>query len=185
MTLKNKEEKKEDVAAMRARAAASQVQNILKNGTNNNKNAGAEVTPAVTTHTTTTAAVPGGKPQSVPLTPQERERLQNLIIDSEGRTVDKRTGEIVQIQSHTPTLKANLKVAQQQLRQRLADLKGEKQQPFATDLFASGLTSTIVGTGILSTAAGLKSSISHAAAALLPSTSEQAQSEKFFDPRLK
>jgi hypothetical protein len=37
---------------------------------------------------------------------EERERSLNLIIDSEGRTVDKRTGAIVQIQSRVPTLKA-------------------------------------------------------------------------------
>lgn len=159
--------------------ASVQVQNILKNGTNNQ---------------VPTAAVAGGevvggkaavqnqqKQQAPPLTPQERERVQNLIIDSEGRTVDKRTGEILQIESRVPTLKANLKVAQQSMQKRLEQLKGTLGDK-KTDLFASGLASTISGTGILSSATGLKSAISTAGA---PTTSSADLSEKFFDPRLK
>lgn len=115
------------------------------------------------------------------LTPQERDRLQNLIIDSEGRTVDKRTGEIVHIESRMPTLKANLKVAQQH-QQRRSD-KG------STDLFASGFASTISNaSGILTSASSnLQASIATTTASK-PSTSASSvaeESEKFFDPRLK
>ena len=113
------------------------------------------------------------------LTPEERGRLQNLIIDSEGRTVDKRTGEIVQIASRTPTLKANIKVAQQHRRH---DQKGG-----STDLFASGFASTISNaSGILTSASSsiMATAMSSAASSAASSIAAE-QSEKFFDPRLK
>jgi U4/U6 small nuclear ribonucleoprotein PRP3 len=106
-------------------------------------------------------------------TVEERERSLNLIIDSEGRTVDRRTGEVVQIQSHIPTLKVNTK--------RKRDATGaEKKQ--TTDLFASGIASTISG-GVSSVIASkLPASQNELAAS---NTSAEAQSEKFFDTRLK
>ena len=105
-------------------------------------------------------------------TMEERERSLNLIIDSEGRTIDKRTGEVVQIQSRMPTLKANIKAQKRDYDQR------ERK---ATDLFASGIASTMSG-------------ISSVFNKLVPAPPEptpaaalntEAQSELFFDPRLK
>ena len=173
------DQKKDDLAAKKAKIAATlasaHLQNILANNTNNQ--APVAATPAV-------PGPVGTRPNQAPpeqLTPQERDRLQNLIIDSEGRTVDKRTGEIVHIQSRMPTLKANLKVAQQQ-QQRRSD-KGP------TDLFASGFASTISNaSGILTSASSnLQASIATTTASK-PSTSASSvaeESEKFFDPRLK
>lgn len=130
------------------------------------------------------------------LNAQERERSLNLIIDSEGRTVDKRTGELVQLQSRVPTLKANLKVQKRDLKSNMM-LNSDKK----TDLFASGFASTISG-GLASTLSavnqGLASSIgaegisssawastaTATASAAATSTTAQ-QNEKFFDPRLK
>lgn len=105
---------------------------------------------------------------------EERERSLNLIIDSEGRTIDKRTGEVVQLQSRMPTLKANLKSQKRDYRTALG---GDK-----TDLFASGIASTI--SGVSSVYQGIKSILSTG-----PSVEAEAQdkavSEAFFDPRLK
>jgi U4/U6 small nuclear ribonucleoprotein PRP3 len=108
-------------------------------------------------------------------TAEERERSLNLIIDSEGRTIDRRTGEVVQIQSRIPTLKVNTK--------RKRDFMGvEKKQ---TDLFASGIASTI--SGVSSVIAGKlpTSQDINDLAATAPKASAEAQSEKFFDARLK
>lgn len=174
--LLNLDDKSEEVAAKRAKVAASLAsEHILKNGTNNKVLPTMGVTLPGGTVGTTAVGRPGGQPVEQ-MSAQERERYQNLIIDSEGRTVDKRTGEIVQIASRVPTLKANLKVAQQQLRQRL--------DKASTDLFASGLTSTISNaTGILTSAsANLQASLTAAAAS---TSAAVEQSEKFFDSRLK
>lgn len=53
-------------------------------------------------------------------TDEEREKSLNIVIDSEGRTIDKRTGEIVQLQSRVPTLKANLRLQKREIKSALA-----------------------------------------------------------------
>lgn len=109
---------------------------------------------------------------------KERERSLNLIIDSEGRTIDKRTGEVIQLQSRTPTLKANLKA---QKRDYKTAMSGDA---------ASGIASTIPG--IASVFSGTRSSISSGAVSQMTnkettaaSTTDEQTSEKFFDARLK
>lgn len=95
---------------------------------------------------------------------EERERSLNLIIDSEGRTIDKRTGEVVQIQSRVPTLKANMKVAQ----------KRDYKTAMGGDIFSSGIASSInstVSTIKTATTGKLKSS--------------EIGSEQFFDHRVQ
>jgi hypothetical protein len=60
---------------------------------------------------------------------EERDRSLNLVIDAEGRTIDKRTGEVVQIQSRVPTLKANIRVQRRELKVlagKQAEIKEEK-----------------------------------------------------------
>lgn len=134
--------------------------------------------------------VPVQTPEQRQQTAQDRERSLNLIIDSEGRTVDKRTGELVQIESRTPTLKANLKVQQKK------DIKPTMLNDKKTDLFASGYASIMTNSGITTMAnsssvmQGLKSNIAAAAgafanAASATSSAATDQSEKFFDARLK
>lgn len=103
-------------------------------------------------------------------TQEERERSLNLIIDSEGRTVDKRTGEIVQIQSRVPTLKANIEAKKREITSRL--------KRSANDM-NSGIASTI--SGISSVFSNIVSEPSKEKVA----TEEAVQSELFFDPRLK
>lgn len=96
----------------------------------------------------------------------ERDRSLNLIIDSEGRTIDKRTGEVVQIQSRMPTLKANLKVQKRDYKTAFGDKKSDTS-------------------GIASTLAGIESVIQEskeAKPAPAPATEEVSE---FFDPRLK
>lgn len=174
------DQKKEDLAAMRARIAASlasaHVQSILNNNSKPQSNLPPQAAmppPATNQPGNQQHQARQQQQQQKQLTPQERERLQNLIIDSEGRTVDKRTGEIVQIESRTPTLKANLKAVQQTKR------PGDNK-PSSTDLFASGFASTISNSSGIVTSAlpNLQSSAS-------TSTAPGAGSEKFFDPRLK
>ncbi len=107
---------------------------------------------------------------------EERERSLNLIIDSEGRTIDKRTGEVVQLQSRMPTLKANIKAQKRDHDQR------EKK---TTDLFSSGIASTMSG---ISSVFSNKSSttISQPPTSNVQSmTNNEFASELFFDPRLK
>jgi hypothetical protein len=100
----------------------------------------------------------------------ERERSLNITIDSEGRTIDKRTGEVIQLQTRMPTLKANLKVQRRD--------------------FKSGIASTLPGeqsSGIESIIPGSKRPFS--------SVTEQSEhkddeaesnaNDNFFDPRLK
>ncbi len=69
---------------------------------------------------------------------EERERSLNLIIDSDGRTIDKRTGELVQIQSRLPTLKANIQAKKRDIDSKI------KKDASSQDLFASGIASTIL-----------------------------------------
>ena len=57
---------------------------------------------------------------------EERDRSLNLVIDSEGRTIDKRTGEIVPIQSRMPTLKANIRTTKKKEPLKPIDIKEEK-----------------------------------------------------------
>ena len=47
---------------------------------------------------------------------EERDRSLNLVIDAEGRTIDKRTGEVVLIQSRQPTLKANIRSKKKEIK---------------------------------------------------------------------
>ena len=108
---------------------------------------------------------------------QEREMSLNIIIDSEGRTVDKRTGQVVQIQSRAPTIKANIKA---QKRDYKTAMSGDKKQTSATDLFASGIASTM--SGISTVTMGASSVIAPAAAV---SAEDDGISENFFDARLK
>jgi hypothetical protein len=119
------------------------------------------------------------------LSAQERDMSLNIIIDSEGRTVDKRTGQVVQIQSRTPTIKANLKSQKRDHKTTASDKKG------SMDLFASGIASTISMGGAASVfQAGIQSSLSNFSSnqqmlpPSAPITSDNA-SEFFFDSRLK
>lgn len=106
---------------------------------------------------------------------EERERSLNLIIDSEGRTIDKRTGELIQIQSRLPTLKANIQAKKRDYDSRIK--KGGND-------YASGIASTISGlSSVFSpSVSGLVSQIPNQA---MPETNETPQSDLFFDPRLK
>ncbi len=119
------------------------------------------------------------------LSAQEREMSLNIIIDSEGRTVDKRTGQVVQIQSRTPTIKANLKTQKRDHKTMTGDKKN-------ADLFASGIASTISLGGAASVfQAGIQSSLSNYSSnsQMLPpagpTATTEATSEFFFDSRLK
>ena len=127
----------------------------------------------------------------------ERERSLNLIIDSEGRTIDKRTGEVVQIESRLPTLKANLKAQKRDYKTAMGTAASgaiipEKQGRIsgtATDLFASGISSTMSTTSTISQSSFLKPKLTPSAATTTTTTaattSTEGQSELFFDPRLK
>lgn len=102
-------------------------------------------------------------------TAEERERSLNLIIDSEGRTIDKRTGELIQIESRLPTLKANIQAKKRDYNSRVKK---------STDLFASGIASTI---------SGMSSVFTTNSELLIEEKKEpevQEQSELYFDPRL-
>ena len=101
---------------------------------------------------------------------EDRERSLNLIIDSEGRTIDKRTGEVIQIQSRMPTLKANIKV------QKKDQVKAPGDKKLGD--MVSGITSTMTGI----------STVMSEAPSVLPQTSAAAETEvsqNFFDSRLK
>ena len=112
---------------------------------------------------------------------QDRELLKHLIFDAEGRTIDKRTGEIVNIQSRTPTLKANMKVAQQQQQRRGGDQRSNTLEKSGTakDMFASGMASTMASTQSSST----MSSAANKQATMTTGGGELA--DQFFDDRLK
>ncbi|CAF0703588.1 unnamed protein product [Brachionus calyciflorus] len=147
------ESKKDALIALKAKIAASvanaQVKNILDN-------------------------VPVSIPTSFPdqliqrqHTLEERDRSLNLIIDSEGRTIDKRTGEVVLLQSRMPTLKANIKTQKRDYRTAMGGDKSE---------YASGIASTISGV----------SSVFQAK--VVPEKKPEGEkevSEAFFDNRLK
>jgi len=96
----------------------------------------------------------------------ERDRSLNLIIDSEGRTIDKRTGEVVQIQSRMPTLKANIKVQKRDYKTAFGDKKSDMS-------------------GIASTLAGIESVIQESKQAKLTPVPVEEEASEFFDPRLK
>jgi hypothetical protein len=96
----------------------------------------------------------------------ERDRSLNLIIDSEGRTIDKRTGEVVQLQSRVPTLKANLKVQKRDYKTAFGDKKADTS-------------------GIASTLAGIESVIQESNQVKPTSTLATEDVSEFFDPRLK
>ena len=78
---------------------------------------------------------------------EERDRSLNLLIDAEGRTIDKRTGEIVQIQSRLPTLKANIRSKKKEVKilgVKPSEVKVEKEpevQPLPFKFTKSGTTS--------------------------------------------
>lgn len=67
----------------------------------------------------------------------------NLIIDSEGRTIDKRTGEVVQIQSRIPTLKANIKTLKRDYRTAMG---GDNVSGIASTI--SGVSSVFQGKSV-------------------------------------
>ena len=130
----------------------------------------------------------------------ERERSAYLIMDSEGRTIDKRTGEVVLIESRMPTLKANMKAQKRDSKTALGTAASgsivppEKREKLGTetDLFASGISSTISTASSYLPTSFLKTNklTPPAPAAPVPaaaSTSSlpEGQSEQFFDPRLK
>ena len=46
----------------------------------------------------------------LPISTEDRDRPVHVTIDKEGRTIDSLTGEVLQLPSRTPTLKANLRV---------------------------------------------------------------------------
>jgi hypothetical protein len=48
--------------------------------------------------------------QLIPMPSEDRDRPVHVTIDKEGRTIDSMTGEVLQIPSRMPTLKANLRV---------------------------------------------------------------------------
>jgi hypothetical protein len=48
--------------------------------------------------------------QLLPVPIEDRDRPVHVTIDKEGRTIDSLTGEVLQIPSRIPTLKANLRV---------------------------------------------------------------------------
>lgn len=105
---------------------------------------------------------------------EERERSLNLIIDSEGRTIDKRTGEVVQLQSRMPTLKANIKAQKRDYRTAMSgDKRGDA---------ASGIATTM--SGFSSVFTGISTVIEEKAQPVAPPVTEGV-SELFFDPRLK
>lgn len=109
-------------------------------------------------------------------TQEERDRSLNLIIDSEGRTIDRRTGELVQIQSRLPTLKANILAKKRDITSRLKR---------SADSLSSGITSTISGMSTVFTdQAGIESTIV-GGEKTVATDDTQAQTELFFDPRLK
>lgn len=106
---------------------------------------------------------------------EERERSLNLIIDSEGRTIDKRTGEVVQLQSRMPTLKANIKAQKRDYRTAMTgDKKGDA---------ASGIATTM--SGFSSVFTGVASVIDTKAQPIPQPAPTEGVSELFFDPRLK
>ena len=123
------------------------------------------------------------------LSAQERELSLNLIIDSEGRTVDKRTGQVVQIQSRAPTIKANIKTQKREYR----GVSGNDKN----DLFASGIASTMsISSGVSSVypAGGIQSTLWQlstsqqqllSSSAATPAAPPENVSEQFFDARLK
>lgn len=109
---------------------------------------------------------------------EDRERSLNLIIDAEGRTIDKRTGEVVQIQSRMPTLKANIKA---QKRDYKTAMFGDKR-----DSMASGINSTM--SGMSSVFNGTNTVMSENVSANgynATNAPTESISELFFDPRLK
>lgn len=97
---------------------------------------------------------------------EERDRSLNLIIDSEGRTIDKRTGEVVLMQTPLPTLKANIKTQKRDYRTAMG---GDKKE------YTSGLASTISG---VSTAMDAKLGDKRL-------EGEKETPETFYDSRLK
>jgi hypothetical protein len=97
-------------------------------------------------------------------TAADRDRSLNLVIDAEGRTVDKRTGEVVQLQSRMPTLKANLRVQQK----RPATQAGLAQRPDEQKQAQTGLITPFILTQQEMT-----------------DTQQQNEKANFFDSRLK
>jgi hypothetical protein len=97
-------------------------------------------------------------------TAADRDKSLNLVIDAEGRTVDKRTGEVVQIQSRMPTLKANLRVQQKRpVPQVSATPRPDEKKPEQT-----GLTTPFILTQ-----------------QDMDETQQQNEKATFFDSRLK
>jgi hypothetical protein len=46
---------------------------------------------------------------------EDRDRPVHVTIDKEGRTIDTRTGEVLQMQSRVPTLKANIRAQKREV----------------------------------------------------------------------
>lgn len=108
---------------------------------------------------------------------QERERSLNLIIDAEGRTIDRRTGEVVQIQSRMPTLKANIKAQKRDYKSGTASI-----MPGSSDRESSGFASVLNET---SGTASIFDKSDHPQSSFLEPAVDSSVSESFFDNRLK
>ncbi|CAF0824165.1 unnamed protein product [Rotaria sordida] len=66
--------------------------------------------------------------QLLPVPAEDRDRPVHVTIDKEGRTIDSLTGEVLQIPSRTPTLKANLRVQKKDvIKQELPKTKQNKE----------------------------------------------------------
>jgi len=58
---------------------------------------------------------------------EDRDRPVHVTIDKEGRTIDSMTGEILQIPSRVPTLKANLRVQKKDIKQEQPKIKAVRE----------------------------------------------------------
>jgi U4/U6 small nuclear ribonucleoprotein PRP3 len=119
------------------------------------------------------------KQQTEAETIEQRQRSLNTIIDSEGRAIDKRTGEIIQIESRVPTLKANLKVAQKRDYKTMSN--GQQ------NVNESGIMSSFSGIGSV-ISGGIKTAIPNASTNIAKAeplnSTQDIESQPFFDNRL-
>ncbi len=66
--------------------------------------------------------------QLIPISMEDRDRPVHVTIDKEGRTIDSMTGEVLQIPSRVPTLKANLRVQKKDvIKQEQTKIKPAKE----------------------------------------------------------
>lgn len=64
----------------------------------------------------------------LPISMEDRDRPVHVTIDKEGRTIDSLTGEVLQIPSRIPTLKANLRVQKKDtIKQEQPKIKVQKE----------------------------------------------------------